>query len=636
MAAERSAMARRRIVLLGIDSVSLESLETFVRRGVMPATQRLMARGVVSPMTSFHPVDTGTNWASIATGASPQVHGCNMRMHLPGAPLDQQVSSFPNEYLRAEPLWDTAQRAGRTAVVFDWPHSYPFRRQERLLHVGEDGRPDNAIRAVQEVRAYTTELPERRDDVARRVQRDHLLRVTLAPAAEHDWRDLPAGTPPVLAAPLPIVPGIRSRYRSVDSLWALVWPERGAYARVTLHAARDAGRPLASLRLGERSPQIRHTFVTDHGSVSAAFQAKLLRLSADAREFHLYLTEIYPTEDFAAPASLAEELLAAAGPFIAQPSRQQVVLGGASDIATYFEEQVAQGAWYERALRHVLTNHDWDVCLLKWHSLDWTNHLFAYATEPRHPLYDPAREAEAWAYWDRLFAQADRLVDTAWEVAQARGPAVLGLTSDHGSDAVPPGGGGHADLNGTLEASGWLVREQGQVDWKRTRAYGFGSYVWLNRRGRDPDGIVEAADYASERDRLIETLLASRDPQTGAPLLRTVLPVEDAAPLGVGGDRTGDLYVEPWHSATALAARYRRAREQAGDGRYGTWDWPAVNSGNHHPGTFLVLAGDDVRRGYRRPRAAMLNAIAPTLALLAGLPVPADTDGAALWDVLEP
>ncbi|MGH2370465.1 MAG: alkaline phosphatase family protein, partial [Chloroflexota bacterium] len=147
-------MAARRIVLLGIDSVSLEWLQTFVRRGVMPHLRRLMNGGVVSPMTSFYPVDTGTNWASIATGASPMVHGCNMQMHLPGEPLDRRVSSFPSEYLRGEPIWLTAQRAGRTAVVFDWPHSYPLHLAERILHVGEDGRPDNAIRAIQEVRAY--------------------------------------------------------------------------------------------------------------------------------------------------------------------------------------------------------------------------------------------------------------------------------------------------------------------------------------------------------------------------------------------------------------------------------------------------------------------------------------------------
>jgi predicted AlkP superfamily phosphohydrolase/phosphomutase len=632
----------RRIVLLGIDSVSLEWLETFVGRGVMPAVERLMAQGTVSPMTSFYPVDTGTNWASIATGASPQIHGCNMQMHLPGEPLDRRVSSFPAEYLCAEPLWVTAQRAGRTAVVFDWPHSYPFESGEGLLHVGEDGRPDNAMRAVQEVRAYTTHPPQRPERLLP-MQRQHLLPVSLSPvgsAGDTGWRNLPRRDGrPVLGTELPVVPGPRSRYRSAEPLWALIWPDgaaaEGEYGRVTLHATRDADAPLAAIRVGERSEWIFHTFGTDQGEVPAAFQAKLLRLSTDASEFHLYLTEIYPTAGFAHPPELAAELLEVAGPFVAQPSRQQVVIGGASDIATYFEEQVAQGAWYERAVRHVLGTRDWDVCLLKWHSLDWTNHLFAYATEPRHPLYDPAREAEAWRYWDQLFAQADRMVVAAWEAA---GPdAVLAITSDHGSDAVPPEGAGYADLNGVLEREGWLVQEAdgSGIDWSRTRAYAAGYYVWLNVRGREPDGIVEPGElYRRERDRLITLLLSARDASSGQPLLRTCWPIEEAATLGIGGPRTGDIFVQPWHSEAEIEESYQKARQHAGDGRYGTWDWPGVNAGSHHPGTFLVLSGPGVRAGYRRPQAAMLSAIAPTLAQLAGLPVPRDADGAVLWDAI--
>jgi predicted AlkP superfamily phosphohydrolase/phosphomutase len=620
----------RRIVLLGIDSVSLDWLETFVRRGVMPNVARLMARGTVSPMTSFSPVDTGTNWASIATGASPMVHGCNMHMHLPGEPLDRQVSSFPSGYLRAEPLWLTAQRAGRTAVVFDWPHSYPFQQAERLLHVGEDGRPDNAIRALQEVRAYATRPPARSEARVLRMQREHLLPIRLTQAGA------------ALSAELPVVPGAKSRYREVEPLRVYVWPAedgRDGYDRVSIHAAPDPARPLAILRLGERSGWLRHTFRTDRGEVAAAFQAKLLRLSADGEDLHLYLTEIYPAVEFAHPPDLAAELLEAAGPFVAQPSRQQVVLGGASDIGTYFEEQVAQGAWYERAVRHVLGTRAWDVCLLKWHSLDWTNHLFAYATEPQHPLYDPAREDEAWRAWDGLFAQADRLVGAAWAAAGGdEGGVVLGLTSDHGSGAVPPGAdGAGGDLNRVLEREGWLVHGADGIgiDWGRTRAYAAGPYVWLNVRGRDPDGVVEpGAAYGRDRERLIELLLAARHAETGSPLLRTCWPIEDAAPLGVGGDRTGDVFVQPWRSEAAAEDAYRRARALGADGRFGTWDWPAVNSGSHHPHTFLVLAGPGVRAGYRRSRAALLSAIAPTLCRLGGLPAPAGADGAVLWDAL--
>src|SRR6266542_2566961 len=186
----------RRVVLLGIDSVGHEWLETFVRRGVMPTVKALMERGTFSPMTSFYPVDTGTNWASIATGASP------------------------------------------------------------LVHVGEDGRPSNPIRGLQEPCGYVTQLPPRTGATALRLQREFLRPMQLTRASSRGdsaWRGLEttghAGGLPLLAAELPIVPGPASRYHQVESLWALVHAGPTGYTSVSVHADRDAARPLVSVGL---------------------------------------------------------------------------------------------------------------------------------------------------------------------------------------------------------------------------------------------------------------------------------------------------------------------------------------------------------------------------------------------------
>jgi hypothetical protein len=116
--------------------------------------------------------------------------------------------------------------------------------------------------------------------------------------------------------------------------------------------------------------------------------------------------------------------------------------------------------------------------------------------------------------------------------------------------------------------------------------------------------------------------------------LRTVWPIDEAAVLGVGGERVGDIFVQPWTSDEERDRRFVQAREQAGDGRYGSWDWPAVNSGDHTPDPFFLLAGPGVRAGYRRPLAAPLSAVAPTLCHLSGIPVPRQATGPVLWDVL--
>ena len=105
--------------MIGFDSVSLKTLERFVERGALPTVGRLMREGSVTQTWPCFPVETGTNWACLATGASPWVTGCNMSVHFPGTPLDQRSSGFPSSVCKAEQLWTTAHKAGDRPVVFD-------------------------------------------------------------------------------------------------------------------------------------------------------------------------------------------------------------------------------------------------------------------------------------------------------------------------------------------------------------------------------------------------------------------------------------------------------------------------------------------------------------------------------------
>ena len=292
----------KRLVVIGFDSISLPTLEQFVERGVLPTVGRLMREGSVTQTWPCFPMETGTNWACLATGASPWITGCNMRVHLPGTPLDQRSSGFPSSVCRAEQLWTTAHKAGKHSVVFDWSQSYPPKFQQGIVHVGEDGRPDNAIRALQEVRAYTTH-PRRPGP--------HVTQVHLRPA--EGWAGAPVDA---LEFVVPVEPGPQSRYKEVDPLYALVLKGEQGYDRVALYASRTATGPLLSVPLGEWTPWVEHIFVADGKPVRAGLRGKLLRQSPDANEVHLYLSEIYPLDDFVHPAGLAPALVERCGPFI--------------------------------------------------------------------------------------------------------------------------------------------------------------------------------------------------------------------------------------------------------------------------------------------------------------------------------
>lgn len=609
-----------KLIIIGFDSISLPTLEQFVKRGALPTVGRLMREGCTTQTWPCFPMETGTNWACLATGASPWVTGCNMSVHFPGQPLDRRERGFPASVCKAEQLWTAAHKAGKRSIVFDWSQSFPLAFEDGLIHVGEDGRPDNAIRALQEVRAYTTHP---------RQSGPHVTKVEPLPA--EGWGAASAGD---LCFGLPIEPGPASRYRHVEPLFAVIRQGAAGLDRIDLLSAPDAPRPLLSCKLGEWTPWATHSFTADGADVPAAVRARLLKLAPDGSEVHLYLSEIYCQEDFVHPTSLAPALSEQCGPFAIQCSRQQVVQGGASDIATYFDEQQDLAHWWRDAAGKLLGGEDWDLFMLKWHGPDWTNHLTMYMIDPRHPMHEPDRAEEGWAMWDRLMGWGDEIIATALEAA---GPDTLvALVSDHGGDTMLPGIGGHRNANAVLRGHGWLVdAETGGIDWAQSRAFGAEHYVYLNVKGRDPDGTVEPGEeYEALRDEVMEALLAATD-ESGRCMYGVVVPIEKAGRLGVGGDRVGDIFMVPAARRPEKAMSHEdfwrtHTREETG-----TWDWPRLNAGSHSDDSYFVLGGPGVKAGHRRPRPTLITSVAPTCAVAWGIPVPADADGSVLWEFLE-
>ena len=96
------------------------------------------------------------------------------------------------------------------------------------------------------------------------------------------------------------------------------------------------------------------------------------------------------------------------------------------------------------------------------------------------------------------------------------------------------------------------------IDWSRTVAWGDGGYygrLFLNVKGREPQGIVEPSRYEAVRDELIERLEAMPGPD-GEPLGTKVYRPQDVYPevRGVAPDLLvyfGDL---EWRSVGAVRA----------------------------------------------------------------------------------
>src|SRR5207253_9950970 len=114
---------------------------------------------------------------------------------------------------------------------------------------------------------------------------------------------------------------------------------------------------------------------------------------------------------------------------------------------------------------------------------------------------------------------------------------VVMVVSDHGARPME----GAICVNEWLAQEGYLALHErpdgitpfreALVDWSRTRAWGEGGYycrLCLNVEGREPMGIVSAADYESLRDELIAQLEA--------------LPAPDGRPIGTKVYRPEELW----------------------------------------------------------------------------------------------
>ena len=115
---------------------------------------------------------------------------------------------------------------------------------------------------------------------------------------------------------------------------------------------------------------------------------------------------------------------------------------------------------------------------------------------------------------------------------------------------VPPILGEYGGLNlGVMEELGYTVRKKDEngdpvdeIDWEKTRAVQIRSnYIYINLKGRDKYGIVEAKDKYDLEEQIISDLYSYRDKATGKRVGGIAMRNKDSVVLGLGGAECGDI-----------------------------------------------------------------------------------------------
>ena len=267
-----------------------------------------------------------------------------------------------------------------------------------------------------------------------------------------------------------------------------------------------------------------------------------------------------------------------------------------------------------RLADHLLETRPWELFVMVEMGPDRMHHGFWKFMDHEHRRYAPGPYEDAILDYHR---HVDSLV--AGLLRHAGPDTAVLVVSDHGAKR----------MDGGVRVNEWLRREgllatlsepagvsslsDVGVDWSRTVAWGEGGYysrVFLNVRGREPNGTVAPEDYERVRDDLARRLEAIPDEQ-GRPLGTKVFKPEQVydAPEGIPPDLIvlfGDLR---WRSVGTVGGP---------DGVLTFENDTGPDDANHAQDGLLIMAGPGVPATGRREGMHLLD-VAPTVLELLGL-----------------
>ena len=182
---------------------------------------------------------------------------------------------------------------------------------------------------------------------------------------------------------------------------------------------------------------------------------------------------------------------------------------------------------------------------------------------------------------------------------------------------------------------GWMQtqRDGSGIDWSHTRAYSRGQWghIYINLKGRDPNGIVEPADYDKVCAEIAAKLTAIVNPERGETAIQKVWR-RDELYHGPAVEQAPDLIVD-WREGAYMPNDRDRGEATAFAPRFRSYmSWPT--SGSHRLDGVLIAAGPDIEPGTRVHGARLID-IMPTWLQLLGQAVPKDLEGKPIYTLLE-
>lgn len=281
-----------------------------------------------------------------------------------------------------------------------------------------------------------------------------------------------------------------------------------------------------------------------------------------------------------------------------------------------------------RVIEYLMTHKPWDFFMFVEIGVDRIQHAFWKFFDKQHHLYQPGNKYENaikryYQFVDEKIGKLLKLVDN---------DTIIIAVSDHGAKRMK----GSFCINEWLIKKGYLTLkkkpktvvspEKAEVDWSRTKAWGWGGYharIFFNVKGREPQGVIEPERYERFRKQLTEEIKATRGPN-GEQWDTKVYTPEEIYPKGKGDYPDLTIYFDDlsWRSAGTIGHNklYLPENDKGPD--------DAVHS---HHGIF-ILYDPNKKIGKKIPDITILD-IAPTILKIMDISIPSDMEGHIIEEV---
>lgn len=691
----RSKGLTDKLLLLGIDGMDPRFTKRLVNEGKMPNLKKMMDMGSCRDdlvMLGANPTITPPMWTTLATGCYPMTHGI-MDYNLSAEnDKDVTIGAFSSRFLKVQPLFNVTAEAGKKTLVMHWPGGSfpPTTDSENLITI--DGSSPGACCAWSSVRdldmlyiastkaekpSYmpmsvitsdvdgTEELklsfgsacasgssPEAKERLKsyRKWYKEFINVDGYKPdnsfVVDNVILDEPKGLMwhladfPTGCSISPVFPAngwefeiaadakefiIITFYGKVQRPALILKNEQGIYDKVAIYKDKSTPEPVAVLE-NDVFTGVYDVIPTKTGEEKVYRNMRLLKIAEDGSYVRIWASRGMSCEDDSVwfPKSLFKEVTDKFGP--PQPTSQ--MSGNDADLILKCnnEQWIKSAEWQSNVMRYMIKEKGVEVIFSHFHNVDMQGHNYMkYLKNRDTSKYDEnevVKFAEAtYKVTDDYIGSFMGLIDEGWTII---------IFSDHALISAEEEAVALGDNTGVclepLHKLGYTVLKQDkdgnelpEIDWTKTKAIMTRSNsIYINLKGRDPHGIVNPEDKYELEEQIITDLYGYKHPKTGKRIVALALHNKDAVLLGLGGPMGSDI----------VFAVHESYVEDHGPGLSTAW---GHNDTSLSP--IFVAAGPGIKENYRTDRYIREVDLAPTAAVLLGVDMPEQCEGAPAYQI---